>query len=407
MATATRDAADLLPGSRWRALRGDHAGAVVEILGVNKAGRVRFANAGTGEGRNVGNGHFDPAVKNLKSADWFLSTYTLAMPAPTARTETDTRPAAVPTQPAFRQPTRVRPPKPGPTPPSVVSPAEGLIDTRNAKFNVSLELISPDRARQWLDRGGLNRKLNEQRVGILAAAIRRGEWQITGDSIKLDASGRVRDGQHRLAAIAISQAVQSLVVFGVAESAFDVMDTGRSRSIADVVGMRGYADRNSLSAAVRSLIMIETVGRLESGTNEARGHVTSATTLAYLRDHPDVEPALRRAEALRKEVAGSPGLWAALLVLFGRLNPAATEMFEEAMMTGAGLDKGSPLLVLRNRLTGNSVYWSIQNRGDRENLAATIIKAWNAWRKNETMDSWRNLSWRSSGRSAEPFPMPQ
>lgn len=407
MSTDTRVVADLLPRSRWRALRGPHAGAVVEVLGINKAGRVRVHSIG-GEGRNVGNGHFDEAVKGLLAADQFLATYTLAMPAPSvSQAPLLDQPPAVPTQPAFRQANkRGRPPKPAPTP--VVVPTVGEINTRDAEFNVSLETITPDRAKEWLARGGLNRHLNLERVEGLAAAIRRNEWRQTGDTIKLDKEGRVRDGQHRLHAIAISQAVRTLVAFGVDEEAFDVMDTGKSRTIADIVGMRGFPSRNGLASAVRSLILFDTSQRLVGKSRDTRELVTSASTLAYLRDYTDVLESLHVADTVRLEFPGGIGLWSALIYLFRRVNPAAADDFIRALTTGEGLNGGSPILVLRNRLMSRREFWAIRNNADKEALAASIIKAWNGWRRGETFESgWRALHWRNIGRSAEPFPVPQ
>ena len=67
----------------------------------------------------------------------------------------------------------------------------------------------------------------------MTATIQRGEWQLTGEAIKLDDEGRVRDGQNRLHAIVqAGTPVRSVVARGVSEDAFDVMDTGRSRNAA-------------------------------------------------------------------------------------------------------------------------------------------------------------------------------
>jgi hypothetical protein len=405
-ATDTRSATGLLPGSRWRALRGPHAGAVVEVLGINKAGRVRIHTV-SGEGKNVGNGHFDEAIRDLKPTDQFLASYTLAMPAPVSQVPLLEQPTSVPTQPAWRKPKRARPPKPAPTP-AARSSVVGEINTRDAEFNVSLEAITPDRARAWLDRGGLNRHLNPVRVEALAAAIRRGEWRITGDTIKLDKQGRIRDGQHRLSAIAEGgRTVQGLVVFGVEDEAFDVMDTGRSRTIADILGLHGHTDRNALASAARSLILFDDHKRLVGG-RDAQMLVTSASTLHYVQEHPDITECLHLAQPLRMEFPGGSGLWAALLYLFRRISVDQTQVFIDGMLTGAGLGTGHPILVLRNRLMSRGNYWSIRNNADKEALAASIIKTWNGFRAGETFErGWRNLHWRNVGRSAEPFPVPQ
>ena len=48
----------------------------------------------------------------------------------------------------------------------------------------------------------------------MTAAIQRGEWQLTGEVIKLDDEGRVRDGQNRLHAIVEAGVpVRSVVIY--------------------------------------------------------------------------------------------------------------------------------------------------------------------------------------------------
>ena len=46
--------------------------------------------------------------------------------------------------------------------------------------------ITPELAQEWLDRGGNNRKVTRRRIEAMTAAIQRGEWQLTGEAIKLD-----------------------------------------------------------------------------------------------------------------------------------------------------------------------------------------------------------------------------
>jgi hypothetical protein len=68
-------------------------------------------------------------------------------------------------------------------------------------LDLEIVTITPDPAQDWLDRGGTNRKITRRHIEAMTAAIRRGEWQLTGEAIKLDGEGRVRNGQNRLHAI--------------------------------------------------------------------------------------------------------------------------------------------------------------------------------------------------------------
>ena len=97
---------------------------------------------------------------------------------------------------------------------------------REPDLDLEIMTITPELAQEWLDRGGTNRKSTRRRIEAMTAAIQRGEWQLTGEAIKLDNEGRVRDGQNRLHPIVqVGIPVRSVVAHSVNEDAFDVMDT--------------------------------------------------------------------------------------------------------------------------------------------------------------------------------------
>jgi hypothetical protein len=272
----------------------------------------------------------------------------------------------------------------------------------NAQLDLEIMTITPELAQEWLDRGGTNRKITRRRIEAMTAAIQRGEWQLTGEAIKLDAEGRVRDGQNRLHAIAQAGIpVQSVVARGVSEDAFDVMDTGRSRNAADVLHIHGYPSQNALAAAARGLMFIERYGRVFPTQRDSHLYVTPVTTLQYVKDHPEIVTGVRLGDRIyHSGIQGGIGLWAIITTLFVRLDADLAEEFTEHLTTGAGLRRGHPLLVLRNRLLG-SQRDQYSTLSGREALVAVAIKAWNAWREGKTLQA---LSWRGEGRRAEPFP---
>src|SRR5213078_4187412 len=111
---------------------------------------------------------------------------------------------------------------------------------------------------------------------------------------------------------------------------------------------------------------------------------------------PDI-PAPPRAAHLPERHLGRIGLWSIIMTLFLRLDPGQAEQFTEHLTTGAGLHRGHPLLMLRNRLLG-SQRDQYSTLSGREALVAIAIKAWNAWRDGRSLPS---LSWRAEGRKAE------
>src|SRR5437868_14550451 len=104
---------------------------------------------------------------------------------------------------------------------AAASPPQRKTRTSEANLDLQVMTITPELAQEWLDRGGTNRKITRRRIDAMTAAIQRGEWRLTGEAIKLDDEGRVRDGQNRLHAIVQAGIpVRSVVARGISEDAF-------------------------------------------------------------------------------------------------------------------------------------------------------------------------------------------
>lgn len=391
------------PGTEWVLRRGHHSGTVVEVEGQTFAGSVQFRVVK--KGNSTGSSWEDDSGRvHTKPRDEFLTLYEKSYKALGPRT-----------QPAFRQNNMARKLKqmtiegevqaaqPVQAPPPSNGLAKHYVSQGDTRLSVNVQLITPDQARAWLDRGGANRKLSESRVKKLVMAIQLGEWQLTGDSIKLDADGKVRDGQHRLEAIYRSNTpVQALVVRNVTEAAFDVIDTGKTRIAADVLAIHGHISVTALAATVRGLILIERNGSY-TGVGGSALAPSNAAVLAYADSHPEVNEGVRLADKLRKDgrFIGGTGLWGIALTMFWRVNARQAEVFVDSLIEGANLEPGSPILKLRNMYRGSTRMWQSNNE-NRERLLATVIKGWNAWRRDELV---QQLSWHNTGRSAEKFPV--
>jgi hypothetical protein len=266
------------------------------------------------------------------------------------------------------------------------------------KETMSVTLVTPAMATAWLANGGANRNVSKRRVEQYAAAIRRGEWRLTYEAIKLDRDGKVRDGQHRLQAIAVSGIpIQALVVYGVDEDAFDVMDSGKVRSVADVLSIHDVESSDAVSAVVRFLV-IWTMDHRHGVYGANTPTITAPQVLAYLEEHDDAGQWLEAARQIsRANVRGGRAMWAGLLTIFGRIDYLAAEEFAEAVVSGANLSPGSPMLTLRKQLI-NLQHGS--GRAGTNRTACWIIKAWNAHRKGEHV---YQLKWGND----EAFPEPE
>lgn len=111
-----------------------------------------------------------------------------------------------------------------------------LTSTGTEKLAMVVELVTPKMAEQWLEKNYAHqRDIRWKDVEKHATAMRDGLWRLTHQGICFTDTGRLADGQHRLWAIVESQtAVRLAVTRGMSEAAFQALDQGRVRSIADL-----------------------------------------------------------------------------------------------------------------------------------------------------------------------------
>ena len=90
-------------------------------------------------------------------------------------------------------------------------------------------LVTPSLAERYLKRNSVNRNISQSVVDRYARDMRNGRWEQNGDVIRFDASGSLRDGQHRLTAIVQSgETIKLNVVRGIDASGH--IDSGYKRT---------------------------------------------------------------------------------------------------------------------------------------------------------------------------------
>jgi len=131
--------------------------------------------------------------------------------------------------------------------------------------------ITQEMAKAMLATSPGNRKIRPSWVKWLAASMRRGEWRVTSQGIGFDLLGRLRDGHHRLCAIIeAAMSIPSVVVLGLAEDAYEVIDVGIKRTVgdsldiprpvADVMSLAGRLVFGSQRASAKQLRILEDAG---------------------------------------------------------------------------------------------------------------------------------------------------
>lgn len=264
------------------------------------------------------------------------------------------------------------------TPP--VPPAEA------AGITATVELVTPALAADLLAHNTRNRRLKTVLVEQLAEALRRGEWQLNGEAVKVAADGTLLDGQHRLTAVHRSGVPAAmLVVRGVSLDAQATMDTGTRRTLGDTFTLAGEPNASILAATLVLLYNYtnnDRWQRVRGAMGGRRTIPTKAQHLAFLDEHPTIRDSVAQASLARSRWLCSRSVVAAAHYLFAQRDPAAADAFLAGFGTGANLEPGAPALALRNYVANHAARGTMP-RGDE--LLGVFVKAWNAERSGRAV----------------------
>jgi len=261
-------------------------------------------------------------------------------------------------------------------------------------MKANLMTITPEWAEKTLaDKNAGNRPMNKRHVESLAKEMKKGNWKVNGDTICMNGT-KLIDGQHRLAAVVLSEVtIQSFVVEGLSSDVFDTKDVGKRRSAGDTLGVRGEANACRLAAA------LPIIDQYYTGRSDMRVTYTNTEMEELLAKYPDARQSLQTGHSTKGLII--PSVLDACHYLFSRKDPAMADEFVEKILKGTGLEEGAPWYVLRERLVGNSL---AKAKISRPYMLALCIKAWNFQRTGAKL---RFLRWREKGDAAESFPVIQ
>jgi hypothetical protein len=230
--------------------------------------------------------------------------------------------------------------------------------------------FTPQMASDLLDKHAheKNRPLRQGKIQTYADDMRAGKWDLNGETVIIGDDETVLDGHHRLwACIMAETPFETAVVRGVDPKTFKTIDTGAHRTGADVVYITSDSRKYHRTVAGAALLII----RYESGKVLSRGKVLPREIATYFEEHPDLETWAEAANKGPMKPFGAP-IAATTYLASGKYRARAAD-FVDALTSGAALDKGSPVLALRNRLLTPS------GRLIAEERFALVTQGWNAY----------------------------
>jgi hypothetical protein len=263
-----------------------------------------------------------------------------------------------------------------------------------ARVTAEVMLVTPEQAGEWLGHNKGNRPLGLKTVERYTHFLRSLEWVVNGESVIIDDRDNLLDGQHRLEAVVRGGVpIPMLVVYGVPPEAFATLNTGKTRSLADVLAIGNEPDHRTLAGALRFLhrdLQGKLGARVQSGER-----ASNALLAALLADHAGLRKSV--AFATEKCVRGlnPPAMWAFLHYRFSARHPERAERFLDTVLTQRGLVDGTAEMALNNWIKKNADKNRTQEGVIR--YLATVIKAWSLALAGRPV---KELSWKAN----EGFP---
>jgi len=238
---------------------------------------------------------------------------------------------------------------------------------------ITVEQVTPELARAWLGANVGNRPASSAHVAKLERATREGKWKMTGDPIRFSSGGSLLDGQHRLNAILQSgETVPCVVMRGLDESIFDVLDSGKSRQKSDVLFVQlGLPVETCKMLATATTWIID----YEKEQYGFPGKAEKSEVLEFVKRNPLAIAAAEYAQALPRQAPMPRSVAAMFYYYASQKSQAKAERFLERFMIGAVEGATDNLLYLRNRCAAATLD---RRPIHRSQILRAMIRIWNA-----------------------------
>lgn len=262
-----------------------------------------------------------------------------------------------------------------------------------------LDELTPEFAGELLQQLHPNqRRLRKGHVAQLARAMKEGRWRWTADPIKLDRNLRIIDGQHRLAAIVLSDVTLKDVLIATIDDpeAFRAIDQGVTRSLGDIMTTAGY---KPVPRTISGAIVAE-----HFDWNDWRGKLSREEQMDLIQEFPFLDElrALRKASPRQAYIFTVGPLSAAIRCM--RVNHDAALAWFTAVFSM------NPIVYDEPNDHARLLYTFLQQRpnaGTPSNPKTIVeqawksLRAWNAWRRQEKLS---RLVYNPGSRMPRPEP---
>jgi hypothetical protein len=214
-------------------------------------------------------------------------------------------------------------------------------------MNIEQISVTPELATKWLtshwkriETGAfIQRPISQSIINRYAMDMTAGKWLPTHQAIAFAENGDLLDGQHRLEAI--KKSGKTLVMFVAKDcqnksngtSTIDVIDTGRPRSVSQMMSIHGWSNANNYAGAMRA------IGRMVHGCSISASYsgIMHMLNQCGLRDQVDNIRKMAPSDTAKY----FQGRWVGPMAYYSSVRPGKAREFARDVFNGT-CTPGSP-----------------------------------------------------------------
>lgn len=248
----------------------------------------------------------------------------------------------------------------------------------------SIEEITPELAQTILTNlNKKNRNVSDRIVRSYANDMANGKWLITGDPLRFDVEGSLIDGQHRLAAVVKSGITLNFAIIRDLErDVQDVIDTGRKRSPANVLELRGVTN-SSLVAAVARVGVVYEKGLLTTSLTRLPECTHQEMVEWVEKNLEGLKPVLIPGSLVYRSFGGAHSAMVYSFYLMSLIDPTKTQALIEDLVDMRTSGKGDPRSALLRRLQALAKIGRLRTSPSATMYA--LFRTWNAIQQGHSM----------------------
>jgi hypothetical protein len=194
-----------------------------------------------------------------------------------------------------------------------------------------------------------------------------------------------------LAVIEADKACDFVFAYGLDHDVFDVIDNGKIKTGADILGMSGYTDSAILYALSRSIIAYESTGNYNAEVFKGINQITKSQVQHVLEERPDV---VEYVDKYKKSTVVSPSVSSfCYWLIASAYGKEEAEAYLDMVLLGYGLEPDTIEAYLYNKLQRNKN--APQNKMTKTAIIANIILGWRRY-KGLSKSNALQLTWDAS-----------